>query len=188
MKKRLTTALFGGSFNPPHYGHFLAAAWALLSGQVDEVWMMPAYRHPFGKELAPFDHRVEMCRLGCSALSERIKVVEWEREFNTVYTVDTVRLLKSKFPSRRFRLLIGSDILGERDKWKDFEVLEKLAPPLIAPRGGFSDVYSPIPPLLPELSSREIRQKIASGDSSVEYLLPPAVLGYIREHGLYLRG
>ena len=60
MSRRI--ALYGGSFNPPHAGHLLVTAYVLATCEVDGLWLMPAFRHPFGKELAPFEDRVEMCR------------------------------------------------------------------------------------------------------------------------------
>src|SRR5512142_3080150 len=61
-------ALLGGSFNPPHVAHLMAAYWALATQGVAEVWLLPSYRHPFGKALAPFEDRVRMCELAASAL------------------------------------------------------------------------------------------------------------------------
>ena len=58
-------ALLGGSFNPPHVGHLLAAHYVRATQGVDEVWLMPAYHHPFGKALADFEHRAAMCELLC---------------------------------------------------------------------------------------------------------------------------
>ena len=54
-------ALIGGSFNPPHVGHLLAAHFVRATEPVDEVWLVPADEHPFGKPLAPFEHRLRMC-------------------------------------------------------------------------------------------------------------------------------
>ena len=61
----MQVALLGGSFNPPHVGHLLAAQYVRATQGVDEVWLMPAYRHPFGKALESFEHRVRMCELLC---------------------------------------------------------------------------------------------------------------------------
>ena len=49
---RKAVALLGGSFNPPHVAHLMAAYWTLATQRVREVWLLPSYRHPFGKELA----------------------------------------------------------------------------------------------------------------------------------------
>ena len=55
-------ALFGGSFDPPHVGHLLAAAYVLAVEPVDELWFVPVLAHPFGKQFqGTYDHRVELC-------------------------------------------------------------------------------------------------------------------------------
>src|SRR4051812_50183501 len=55
-------ALFGGSFDPPHVGHLLAAAYVLATEPVGELWLVPVNEHPFGKRLAaPFEHRAALC-------------------------------------------------------------------------------------------------------------------------------
>ena len=62
------TAILGGSFNPPHVAHVMAAYWALATQGVSEVWMLPSFRHPFGKALAPFEDRVRMCELAAAPI------------------------------------------------------------------------------------------------------------------------
>ncbi len=52
------TAIFGGSFNPPHLGHAMVAAWLKWTGRADDVWFVPAFEHAFGKPLAPFENRL----------------------------------------------------------------------------------------------------------------------------------
>ena len=64
-------ALLGGSFNPPHVAHVMAAWWALATQGVREVWLLPTWRHPFGKELAPWEDRVRMCELAIRAAARR---------------------------------------------------------------------------------------------------------------------
>ena len=58
-----TVAIFGGSFNPPHLAHVLAVTAVRSTEDVDEILVVPTYQHPFAKPLAPFDDRVELCRL-----------------------------------------------------------------------------------------------------------------------------
>jgi len=61
-------ALLGGSFNPPHVAHLMAAYWALATQGVAEVWLLPAFQHPFGKSLAAFEDRVRMCELAAAGV------------------------------------------------------------------------------------------------------------------------
>ena len=62
MDTRTRVALFGGSFNPPHMGHVLAVAYVLGVGLVDRVLVVPVFEHALGKQLVPFQHRLEMAR------------------------------------------------------------------------------------------------------------------------------
>src|SRR3954464_13123296 len=75
----LRVALFGGSFNPPHIAHELAALYVLETALVDALWFVPAYEHAFGKPLAPFDDRMAMCELVAAALGPRARVSDVER-------------------------------------------------------------------------------------------------------------
>ena len=79
MTARKPIALLGGSFNPPHVAHLMVAYWTLATQDVREVWLLPSYRHPFGKDLAPFDDRVAMCELAARAL-RGVAVCTAERE------------------------------------------------------------------------------------------------------------
>ena len=56
----MDVAVYGGSFNPPHIGHAMVAAWLLWTRRVEEVWLVPAFAHAFDKALRPFAARVEM--------------------------------------------------------------------------------------------------------------------------------
>lgn len=72
-------AVFGGSFNPPHVGHVLGVVYALSTAPIDEVLVVPVYRHPFAKPLAPFADRLEMCRLALGWLP-RVTISRVEEE------------------------------------------------------------------------------------------------------------
>lgn len=177
-------ALYGGSFNPPHVGHLLVLSYVLATADVDEVWLMPAYDHPFGKELAPFEERVRMCELLAALFAGRVQVSTVEAEVQgggrTIRTLE--HLVRSK-PGCSFRLVVGSDILDERDQWESFERVAALAPLLVIARGGHPHPEARGPEM-PEVSSSEIRALLRDGrDASA--LVPRAVLAHIRERGLY---
>ena len=114
-------AIFGGSFNPPHVAHQLVALYVLETQPVDELWLVPAYAHPFGKQLVDFEHRVAMCELAARALGPRAKVSRAEEELATrpgfvaSRTLDLIEHLGG--PDRQLRLVCGTDILGETAKW-----------------------------------------------------------------------
>jgi nicotinate-nucleotide adenylyltransferase len=188
-------AVFGGSFNPPHVAHVLAVVYALSTAPVDEVLVVPVYRHPFSKELASFEDRLEMCRLALEWLPH-VTVSTVERELGgESLTLNTVQHLAAEHPDWALRLLIGADVLGELPKWHRFDRIASIAPPLVLGRVGVVPPASmpgnaPIPeaplPVLPRVSSTEIRAAIAAGDAdSVRQRVPAAVLDYIGRHRLY---
>lgn len=178
-------ALLGGSFNPPHVAHLMAAWWALATQGVSEVWLLPAFRHPFGKELAPFEDRLEMCRLAARAL-RGVHVCGAEAELAgdplVGKTARTLEHLVAKHPAHRFALVVGADILAETAKWYRWDRVQELARIIVVGRQG----HPPVPgaPDLPAISSTEIRARLARGDD-VHGLVPEKVLRYVEEKGLY---
>jgi nicotinate-nucleotide adenylyltransferase len=177
-------AVFGGSFNPPHVAHVLACALVLSVEDVDRVLVVPAYRHPFAKALAPFEDRATMCDLAM-AWMPRVEVSRVEEELGgESRTLRTLESLSRAQPDWRLRLVIGADILTEAPRWFGFDVIEKLAPPIVLGRAGFPAPGAPA--LLPEVSSTQVRDAIARGAwDEVEKLVPREVLAYARARGLY---
>jgi nicotinate-nucleotide adenylyltransferase len=177
-------ALLGGSFNPPHVGHLLAAHYVRATCEVDELWLMPTYRHPFGKALTAFEHRVAMCAAVCRDASGWLKVSEVEREVGGEgRTVDTLDFLHARHPGHAFTLVIGSDILADLPKWKDFPRIERLATVRVLHRAGHPAPQA-VGPALAQVSSTEIRERLSRGEDPWE-LVPRAVLAYARAQGLY---
>jgi nicotinate-nucleotide adenylyltransferase len=81
-------ALFGGSFDPPHVGHLLAADYVLATEPADELWFVPVLEHPFGKPLiGSYDHRVALCEQLAADL-RRARVSRAEQESGEGRTVD----------------------------------------------------------------------------------------------------
>lgn len=178
-------ALLGGSFNPPHVGHVMAAWWALATQGVDEVWLLPSILHPFGKALAPWEDRVRMCELAVEGIRGlRVCTAEAELQGDPLAgrTARTLEHLIAKHPDHRFKLVVGTDILLETDRWYRFDRVRELAELIVVGRQG----YEPAPgsPSLPEVSSTAIRAALARG-GDVSGLVPRAVLRYIGERGLY---
>lgn len=181
-------ALLGGSFNPPHVGHVMAVWWALETQGVDEVWLLPAFVHPFGKALAPWGDRVRMCELAVAAVrGAHVCTAEEELRDDPLAgrTVRTLEHLAAKHPAHRFALIVGADILEETGRWHRFDRVKELARLVVVGRQGFPPV--PGAPALPAISSTAIRQSIARGEG-VAGLVPSRVERYIREHRLYLPG
>jgi nicotinate-nucleotide adenylyltransferase len=183
-----TVAFFGGSFNPPHVAHVLAVTYALAVHPVDEVLVAPVYLHPFSKELAPFEDRAAMCRLAMGWIPG-VTVTEIERELGgESRTLRTLENLAAAHPDWRLRLLVGADVLADAPKWHRFDRIAALAPPLVLGRVGAASEGAP-EPMLPRVSSTEVRAAIGAGDvGAVRHLVPRRVLAYATEHGLYSGG
>jgi nicotinate-nucleotide adenylyltransferase len=77
--RTVDVAVFGGSFNPPHIAHLLACTVVLATDEVDRLVVVPTYRHPFAKALAPYEDRVAMCHLAMGWLP-RVEVSRIEEE------------------------------------------------------------------------------------------------------------
>ena len=173
-------ALFGGSFDPPHVGHLLAAAYVLATEPVDELWLVPVFQHPFGKQLAAgYDHRVALCEQLARSLP-RTRVSRAEQESGHARTVDLLEWLHRKHPEASFALVLGTDLNAERPQWKSFERIEQLARVVTVHRGGFTSGEV----VLPEVSSTEVRARLQRGDD-VSHLVPRDVLAAIRAAGTY---
>jgi nicotinate-nucleotide adenylyltransferase len=173
-------ALFGGSFDPPHVGHLLAAAYVLATEPVDELWFVPVLQHPFAKPLVgSYDHRVALCEWLASELP-RSRVSRAEQESGQTRTVDLLEWLHRKHPELRWALVLGTDLDAEKPQWKQFDRVEQLARIVPVRRGGYGQGEV----TLPEVSSTQVRALLQSG-GDVARLVPRAVLGAIRDAGTY---
>jgi len=177
-----TVAVFGGSFDPPHLGHVLAATWVLSTASVDALWVIPAYDHAFDKELTPFAHRLKMAELAFAPLRE-VTVSDLEaRMGGESFTVHTLERLREEHPDDRWRLVIGSDLVEQIPRWHEGHRIEELAELLVVGRGGHGRDGDAL--LMPEVSSTEVRRRLRAGEPA-DALVPRAVLDYAREQGLY---
>lgn len=193
--------VLGGTFDPIHNGHLVAAqeaAWAL---DLDRVLFVPAYRQPLkGAEPAGgAQHRVAMVEaaITSNALFE-LSRIELERG-GLSYTVDSLRELHRRHSEAALCLIVGMDSLVEVPRWRDPRGILRLAEVAAVYRPGWKVVdldqleaqlpgaasrvrIVPIPWL--DISARELRERVRAG-RSIRYLVPDAVDGYIAEHGLY---
>lgn len=184
-KKRV--AFYGGSFDPPHMAHVLVATWALCRGGVDEVWLAPALGHAFGKELSPFFTRCRMVAAAVRHLGPRVVVEPIEGRLPAPsYTIDTVEALLREH-ELELTLVMGADAWAEREKWKRWSDLEALVEGrvLVVGRGeqvvdrGAHEVFT-----LPDLSSTEVRRRVAAGEP-YWWMVPEPVAEIIEAEGLY---
>jgi nicotinate-nucleotide adenylyltransferase len=154
-------------------------------GEVDRLLVVPTFRHPFAKTLAPFDDRVAMCTLAVSFM-RAVEVSRVEEELGgDSKTLRTLEHLAATHPDWQLRLVIGADILAETPKWFGFDAIARMAPPLVLARAGV-EAPGAGPVLLPEVSSTSVRAAIANGCwDDVRGLVPREVLAVIRAKGLY---
>lgn len=191
-------AIYGGSFNPPTIGHQQVAAHLSQSGLVDRIWVCPAYTHPFGKDLAPYEHRLTMCFHAFQGIPN-VDVGDAEREAFLAggkgYTLDLICFLKSdanpSLKDAEFFLVLGSDILQDLPRWVGHEELFREVTPIIVGRKGFrtrehipANAITLFDLPIPEVSSTQVRECVAS-NRPMTGLVPPEVEDYIKFHVLY---
>lgn len=190
-KRRKQVGILGGNFNPVHLMHLIIADQVGQLLGLDEVRLMPEYLPPHvdaKKTIAP-DHRLAMLELAV-ADNPRLKVEDIEIKRQGVsYTIETMKLLKEQNPDVDFYFIIGGDMVAYLPKWRQIDELIDLVQFVGVKRPNYSQetpypiIWVDIPQM--DLSSSEIRKKIAQG-CSVRYFLPDPVLNYILEKGLYL--
>lgn len=192
------TAIFGGTFNPFHIGHLEILQALQEDNTVDEIFIMPAKLPPHKScnFLADDDIRIEMCRLAAQDFNKaNVCLIEFEREGKS-YTYDTINLLKSKYPEKKFAFVCGGDMLVYFDKWYKYEELMKLMDFIAFRRTDtddklFNEYVRKFRKMGMNISVNETRIK---GVSSTEVrndfkkakeLLPESVFEYLTSKGVY---
>lgn len=196
--------IFGGTFDPVHYGHLLLAETCREQCQLDEVWFMPAAVPPHKQEraLSPAKDRVEMLRLAITG-QEAFSVSTLEIDAGGVsYTVSTLEAVRAAKSEAKLYFPMGADSLRDLPTWREPRRICELAIPIIVRRAGAPEPeYSYLAGLatperlaemkrfqiaMPviELSSTDIRTRVAAGQS-IRYRTPRAVEKYIATHGLF---
>ncbi|MSP59675.1 MAG: nicotinate (nicotinamide) nucleotide adenylyltransferase [Myxococcales bacterium] len=180
----MRVALFGGSFNPPHVGHQMAMVYALATARVDRLLMVPCFVHPFDKRLAPFEHRLAMARLAAEPFNGRVEVSDVEERLGgESRTLHTVQALYAMGVAQRIVVVIGADLLAERERWYRYQELERLVDFFTVGRVGHTGSGEVS---IPDISSTEIRRRAAAGEA-IGQLVPATVADHIATHGLYRR-
>jgi nicotinate-nucleotide adenylyltransferase len=196
--------LYGGSFDPVHFGHLLLAECCREALRLDEVWLIPAAvpPHKQSRELAPAKQRLEMLELALGG-HEQIRASRLEIDRGGVsYTVQTLEDIKQQRPDATLLLLMGADSLHDLPSWREPAQICELAIPAVVRRGGSAEPdFSVLSPLvtverlaeiraaqvempLIELSSTDLRHRAANGQS-LRFRTPRAVEKYIESNRLY---
>ncbi len=194
--------VFGGTFDPVHYGHLVAAEEVRYRLRLDKVLFVPAGTppHKLDQDITPTRHRLVMLELAiASNPGFAISRVDIDRH-GPCYTVDTLALLHQEYgPGAELYFLMGMDSLADILTWKDPERLIRLARIVVVGRPGFQADVDELDKVLPgaaericivdtplmEVSSSDIRQRVREG-APIRYQVPEAVEAYIRAHRLYV--
>jgi nicotinate-nucleotide adenylyltransferase len=131
------TGLLGGSFNPAHGGHRRITRFAMAALGLDEAWWLVSPGNPLKPRagMAPLAARVRSAQ--GQARRAPIRVTAIERELGTVFTVDTLRALKRRFPRRRFVWLMGADNLAQFHQWRNWRQIAREMPIAVIARPGY---------------------------------------------------
>ncbi len=188
--------IFGGTFDPIHFGHLAAAVNARHAAGLDRILLVVAnvpWQKEGTRELTPARTRFELVRQAVEGIDGlEASDVEIERG-GLSYTIDTVSELRRVFPSDRFFLVVGADAAAGIQEWERTEELPALAELVVVNRPGHPRpeklgrweraIMAEIPSL--DISSTDLRQR-ARDDRPLEFLMPRGAIEYIRENQLYL--
>lgn len=181
--------VLGGSFDPVHHGHLLAARGLREALGLDEVRLIPAAEQPFktGRHGASGAARAAMAELATQGEPGlAVDRIEVERP-GPSYTVDTLEALAARWPGAAITLLLGADAAVEFDAWRAPERIRALAEVVVFTRAGAPSVPRWREVTLPavDISATAIRARVRAG-LSIRYLVPDPVAAYIAAHRLYV--
>lgn len=186
----MNVAFYGGSFDPPHAGHVLAAAYLTSVLGFDKVLVVPVFHHAFDKPLTGYRERLAMCRMAFGRLTGvEISTIESELAAPS-YTITTVLALLRVHPDWTIRVIVGADVLPEIERWHRIDELQRIAPLHVLGRRGTSPPSNAPLAVLPEVSSTQVRELCAQPasaetDAVLQSLVPKPVIEAIREWRLY---
>ena len=196
--------IFGGTFDPVHYGHLLLAECCREQCRLDEVWFLPAAvpPHKQGQDRTPAAMRIEMLELAIAGHPD-FSVCSYETDRGGVnFTHETLAHFRQEAPERELFFLLGADMLYDLPAWREPARVCELALPVVVRRPGtealdfdcLASITSPgrIEEIrrhqveMPEIgiSGREIRRRVAAG-KSIRFQTPRAVEKFIETHRLY---
>jgi nicotinate-nucleotide adenylyltransferase len=199
----LRLGLFGGTFDPPHFGHLIVAQEAAERLELDRLLFVVAAvpPHKTGVKMTAASTRLEMVQAAVAGNPLfGVSDVELNRE-GPSYTVDTLRHFRAQYPETELTFLMGVDQLAEFHEWQEPETVADLAHLVVMGRGGIDPPN--LPPLEPplrkvvsfgelavtrvDISSTEIRKRVRDG-CSIRYHVPGEVRTIIESNRLYQEG
>ena len=142
--------IYGGSFNPIHFGHIGLAKWVIENTDLDEVWLMVSPNNPLKDKsiLADEQERLAAAKQaigdGLLAIGKRIIVSDFEFHLpRPTYTANTLRALAKEYPEHKFTLIIGEDNLQIFNKWRESEYILQNYRIFVYPRKGCTPYLVP---------------------------------------------
>lgn len=198
----MRTGIFGGSFNPIHYGHIHLAEAAIAAGLVDEVMLLVSPQNPLkaSRQLAPEAQRLAIAQKALKAYTQtakkpaaaqRIQASDFEFSLERpTFTWHTVKALRECYPEKEFSIIIGADNWAIFHHWRHWEEILRTTPVIVYPREGSRILPRqgfPAPnilnaPLFP-FSSTDIRQAIRENapDATLAQMIPPVIIQECRD-------
>lgn len=185
-------AIFGGSFDPIHFGHIHLVEQILKSKRFSEIVVVPA-GDPWQKNPeVSAQLRLEMARLAFAELPVTVSDIEVLRS-GPSYAIDTVRELKRSFPDAELTWILGSDVIDSLSSWHEIDTLVREVEFLIVKRPGARTDLQLLPKNLRfieieiealDISATQIRNAFLKNED-VASLVPAIVAGFIKSKGLY---
>ncbi|MFX4261619.1 nicotinate-nucleotide adenylyltransferase [Pelotomaculum propionicicum] len=194
--------IMGGTFDPVHFGHLVAAEGARYSFSLEKVIFIPAGNPPHKPDHIITEPSIRY-KMTCLAVASNPSFCASDLEVERPgpsFTIDTVRYMMRLHPNERIFFITGADALIEISTWKNFEVLLSICNFVAATRPGYrllelKEKLDPLPDSLKQnisymevpalaISSTDIRQRVREG-RPIKYLLPESVEDYIIQNNLY---
>lgn len=191
--ERSRIGIMGGTFDPIHNGHLVAASEVAWVYDLDEVIFVPTGRPVFklDKHVTNAEDRYLMTVIATASNPKfTVSRVDIDRP-GVTYTIDTLRDLRALYPDADLFFITGADAVAEIMQWKDVEQMFDIAHFVAVTRPGYA-ASNPLPegkvgmleiPAL-AISSTDVRRRATHGEP-VWYLVPDGVVQYIGKHGLY---
>jgi len=186
--------ILGGTFDPVHVGHLVAATWAREALELDRVLLVVAnvpWQKAGTRTVTPAEDRFLTVQAAVDGV-EGVEACRMEIDRGgPSYTADTVRELLASTPSARLYVIVGADVAGELDTWQRVDELRQAVTLVVVDRGGVGSADDPpgwrverlrIPAL--DISSSQLRRRLAEG-RSVDFLIPEPAIRCIRRLNLY---
>ncbi len=197
----MKVGVLGGTFDPPHIAHLIAAEEARVQLNLQRVFFMPAGTppHKLGEDITSGEHRVEMVRRAVASNPHFcVSLVDVERS-GPSYTVETLHLLRERWGAGpEIYFIVGMDMLADLSNWRQPREVVSLCRLAVVDRPGFDVSMEELESMLPgiscsvesvsmpllNVSSTGLRRRVREG-RTIRYYVPANVEAYIQAHGLY---